>query len=103
MRYARQQLAVDREPAVELLRGPRHHAHGKLVLVHYDRGAERGPVRKQLEGEGGGDVVRDVGDAEVEEGQVGLEDVALEHLQLCLVRRPLEAPRQLEHLRPPTR
>jgi len=69
---ARQQLRVDGEAGVERVGGLGRQAHRKLVLVHDDRGAEGGAVRQQAEGEGGGDVVGDVGDHQVEEGQVHL-------------------------------
>ena len=81
VRDAREQLRVDCQAAVQAIAGARDQAHGELVLEHDDGRAEGRAVRQQLEGERGGDLVGDVGDAHIEVGQLLLHDVALHHLR----------------------
>jgi hypothetical protein len=81
--HSREKLGVDRESAVERLPWLGQEAHGKLPLEHDDCAAEEGPVGEQLEDDGGGDLVRDVGDAHVEVRELRLQDVALNNLQDC--------------------
>lgn len=59
---------------------------------------ERGSVRQQFEGQGRGNVVRDVSDAEVEERQVHLHEVAVDDLQVTGVRGALHPALKLENL-----
>mmetsp|Transcript_4195 Transcript_4195/g.11829 ORF Transcript_4195/g.11829 Transcript_4195/m.11829 type:complete len:298 (+) Transcript_4195:685-1578(+) len=92
-----QKLCIDSEARVKAVSWLRHEAHGKLVLVHDDGGAEGGPVGKQLEGQRRGDLVGDVGHAKVEIRQVHLEDIALDYLQLSRKRGALHSPLQLHH------
>ena len=67
---AREQLRVDGQAAVERVARARDQAHGELVLEHDDGRAEGRAVRQQLEGERRGDLVGDVGHAQVEVGQL---------------------------------
>jgi hypothetical protein len=55
-------------------------------------------VCQQLECEGAGDVVGDVGHAQVKVGQVNLHEVPVNDLQLLLVGCALHTARQLQHL-----
>ena len=84
-----QQLGVDREPAVELVPGRRHQPLGELSLEHQDGAAEKRPMQQQLEDERGRDLVGQVSHADVEEGEVALQDVADDDLKLLLQRRAL--------------
>ena len=53
-------------------------------------------MREELEGEGRGDYVGDVCDADVKVGEVDLHDVAVDDLEVARVRRALHAALQLE-------
>lgn len=61
-------------------------AHAALAGRRHGPAPPRGPpVRQQLEGEGRGDLVGDVGHANVKVGQLRLHHVAVDNLQLVLV------------------
>ena len=77
---AREELRIDGQAAVERVPGAGDEAHGELVLEHDDGRAEGGSVREQLEGERRRDLVRDVGHADVEVGQLLLHHVPLDDL-----------------------
>jgi hypothetical protein len=58
---------------------------------------EKRSMQEQLEDQGGRDLVGNVGNTHVEEGQLGFDDVTDEHLQLGLVVGALHSLLQLGH------
>ena len=66
-------------------------------LEHEDGAAEEGAVQEEFEDEGRGDLVRHVGNANVKEGQLSLDDITHHDLQLLLVVGPLHPLLQLGH------
>lgn len=87
-----QKLRVHCQPAVQTVPWSRHQPHSKLMLIHDDCCPECWPMCQQLEGEGAGDVVRNVCHTEVEVGQVNLHEVPVDDLQLLLVGSALHTP-----------
>jgi len=59
-------------------------------LEHENSAPEEWSVQEQLEDQGRTDLVWHVGDAQIEEGQLRLQEVADEHLQLGLQRSGLD-------------
>ena len=84
-------MGIDGEAAIELVAGLGRETLGEFFLEHDDRAPEHGAVREELEEEGGGDLVRDVGDADVEEGEGDFEDVPLDDLQAFAVLRAFDS------------
>lgn len=93
--HPRQQLRVDRESAVERLAGTGRETKRELLLKHHDGAPKGGSVREQFEDEAGGDLVGHIGDAHVEEGQGGFENVALHDLELVASGRVLHTLKDL--------
>ena len=77
-----QELDIDGQSAVEIAARPGDQSHRELPLEHEDCAAENGPVLKEFKDEGRGDLVRSVGDAEVEERKWYLDSIARNHLKL---------------------
>ena len=86
----RQQLGVDGEAAVELVTRLGDETKGELALEHEKRGPEDGPVEEQLEHNRRGDLVRQVGDADIKVGQLGLEDISNNNLEPVHLRTTKE-------------
>ena len=80
-----EELGVDGEAAVELVAGLGRETLREFFLEHDDRATEHGAVRKELEEEGGRNLIGDVGDADVEEGEGDFEDVPLDDLEVFAV------------------
>jgi hypothetical protein len=99
MRDTRQQLTIYGKPAILRLRCPRHHAHCKLMLIHDHSRPENGTMCQEFEGEWRRDVVRNVGNTQIKVGQLCLQKVSVDDLQLGLQQCALKAACQLENLR----
>ena len=82
MRHTGQKLGVDCQPAVETVSRLGNQAHGKFVLKHDDCCPESRPMRQKLEGEWRGDLVGDVGDADVKVWETLLHHIPLYDLQM---------------------
>ena len=75
-----QQLGVDGQAGVQLVILLGHQPHGKLVLEHDDGCPEVGGHGQQLEHQRGGDLVWDVGHADVKVGELALHHIPLDDL-----------------------
>ena len=92
-----EELGVDGQPAVEFVAGLSHQTLGKLALEHQDGAAEERAVQEEFEDERRRDLVGDVGHADVEEGQVRLDNVTHHQLQFGLKWRSLDTFLELGH------
>lgn len=80
-----QQLRVERQTAEERRAGLGNEAHGKLTLEHEHGAAEQRAVRQKFEGQRRRDLIGNVGHAHVEVGQLNLQEIAVDDLQLVSV------------------
>lgn len=76
-------------PIPEIIPWPGHQSEGEFALKHEDGDSWQRTLRKQLEDEWGGDLVRCVGDADVEVREFLLYKIADNDLELLLLR-PVE-------------
>lgn len=85
MVHLRVQLHVRGQAGPEVRAGTRDEAERELALEHQDRDAAQRAVREQAEDERRGDLVGRVGDADVEVGQLGFDEVADDDLEFALL------------------
>jgi hypothetical protein len=90
-------LSVDGKSAVEFVPGSSNKTLRKFQLDHDHSTSEKGSMQQQFEDEGRRDLVRDVGDAQVEERQFCLDHVSNFDLELLLQRCALHSFLQLGH------
>ena len=72
-----EELGVDRESAVEGLPGPGRQPESEFLLKHEDGAPKHGAVGQEFKDKARRDLVRDVGDTNIEERPFGFESIPL--------------------------
>lgn len=95
--HTRQQLRIDAQTTEQFIARLGHQTLGELALEHEHSTSEEWTMQQQFEDERRTDLVRDVSNADVEKGQLGLEGVTDEDLQFLLERGALNTFLQFGH------
>ena len=87
MGHPGQELGVDCQPTVETVSWLGNQAHSKLMLKHDDCCPESRSMRQKLEGEWRGDLVGNIGNADVKVRKALLHNIPLYNLQMHSIFR----------------
>ena len=68
------------------------------MLVHDHCSPEAGTMSQQFEGQGTGDIIRDVGHTQVKVRQLSLHEICMDDLELVGIGGALDATLQLQNL-----
>jgi len=90
-------LSINGKSAVEFVSGSSNKTLREFQLDHDHSAPEKGSMQQQFEDEGRRDLVRDVGDAQVEKRQFCLDHISNFDLELLLQRCALHSFLQLGH------